>query len=103
MARQQPEDLAFRVSHYHKKVSVFNQFETVSHFVEEEISKSTLYNTLWMYDERKSVKFETSPGRPKVKATEKVRKDILHPFPNSPDTSERAAVASVGISQPFLY
>ena len=56
-----------------------------------------------MYDERKSAKFETSPGRPKVKATEKIRKAILHPFPNSPDTSERAAVASVGISQPFLY
>jgi transposase len=101
--RRQREEVANRVCHYYENVAGRSKKETVCHFMEEGIPKSTLYDILSRFKEHGSAKFKNIPGRPVAVGRKKLEAKILKLFKKDPNLSERKAAALCGVSKSTLH
>lgn len=81
------QQLRDRVAQYHESRACGNKLLTAKHFMEEGISKSTIYNIIKTFEERQSTVRKVGSGRPAKILTPKVLDNIKKKIDNSDDLS----------------
>jgi len=103
MTTVQNQFLASRIVHHYKNISKKCKKDTVRHFFNQQIPKSTIYCVIRRFEKLGTATYRKSSGRPLLPTTKKLVKAVQKTFIRDPNLSVRRAAAKLKISKSYLH
>lgn len=101
-SRRANEDRAKRIEQYYIRHGK-DKKKTYLHFMDEGLSKKTVYHILKRHDQRGDVSFKKPTGRRVSVCTPEMFEKVANLFKDSPDLSCREAAKQLGVARTTIF
>lgn len=102
MSRQANEDRAKRIVQYYERHGK-DKKRTYLHFMDEGLSKKTVYHILRRHDQRGDISFRKPTGRKTTVCTPEMFDRLANLFKDNPELSCREAAKQLGVARTTIF